>query len=45
MAFNLPGEWVLQGQLNMGSWAVEVEAAHSPGWYIAEPVAAPDRAT
>jgi hypothetical protein len=42
VAFRLPGEWALQGRLNMGSWRVEVEMFHSPGWCIAEPVAAPD---
>ncbi len=43
VAFDLPGEWVLQGRVNMCSWAVEVEAAHAPGWHIAEPGAAADR--
>ena len=42
VAFDLPGEWVLQGRANMCSWAVQVEAAHVPGWYIAEPGAAAD---
>ncbi|HEV3440837.1 MAG TPA: hypothetical protein VG122_26015 [Gemmata sp.] len=45
VAFDLPGEWVLQGRLHIGTGAVEIEAAHSPGQYIAELTAAQDRAT
>lgn len=42
VALDLPGEWVLQGRLHIGSGAVEVEPVHSPGQYIAEPSAAAD---